>query len=193
MTKEAGSERAAQTKQIIKEAFIELYRVKAINNISVKELTNRAGFNRGTFYIYYQDIYGLLGEIEEEILQELHKIGNKIKGYDISSFNPDEPLPALLEILKYLKSRNRYIEALLGENGDPSFSVKFKDLMKQYLFAKIKIENKEYGQYSEYLLEYMASAYIGTFIYWVQKGMEIAPEELALFLGKIVFKGPVNI
>lgn len=193
LPKEADSERVIQTKRIIKDAFIELYKVNTIDNISVKELTNKAGFNRGTFYIHYQDIYDLLSEIEEEVLSEFQKLGIKIKDYDISSFDPKEPIPATSEVLKYLKSNRNYMEALLGKNSAPSFSTKWKNIVKQHLLAKLKIENRSYRGYSDYLLELILSATIGVVTYWVQTGMKMPPEELALLLSNSIIKGPLNI
>lgn len=190
LPKETDSEKVIKTKKIIKDAFIEIYKLKTIDSISVKEITNKVGFNRGTFYIHYDDIYDLLREVEDEVLSEFHKVGHKIKEYNISHFDPKEPIPAMLEILKYMKSKRNYIEALLGQNGYPSFSIKCKNIMKQYIFTKLKIENEKY---SDYLLEYIISGNIGVVIYWVQTGMVIPAEELALLLGKIIIKGPFNI
>lgn len=190
MTKETYSQRVVKTKKILKDAFIELYKVKTIDGISVKELTNNVGFNRGTFYIHYDDIYDLLREVEDELLSEFHKVGSKIKDYNISTFSPNEPIPAMLEILKFIKSRSNYFEALLGQNASTSFSIECKNVMKQYIFTKLKIEST---RYRDYLLEYITSANVGVIIHWIQTGMKIPPEELALLLSKIIIKGPFNV
>ena len=48
------------TKQIIKDSFWELYKEKKIENITVKDITQKAGFNRSTFYAYFTDVYDIL-------------------------------------------------------------------------------------------------------------------------------------
>ncbi len=50
-----------------------LYAQKPIEKISIKEITELAGYNRGTFYLYYNDVYDLLHQIEEEILGENYR------------------------------------------------------------------------------------------------------------------------
>ena len=50
----------------IKQAFWELLTSKPIEDISIGELTMRAGCNRGTFYYYYTDIYDLLARVVNE-------------------------------------------------------------------------------------------------------------------------------
>ncbi|MBY9081167.1 TetR/AcrR family transcriptional regulator C-terminal domain-containing protein [Paenibacillus sp. HN-1] len=191
MSKDTDSERVKMTKKKMKDAFVEILKVKTIDNITVKELTNKVGVNRGTFYIHYQDIYSLWGEIEEETLAEIHKLGSVIKDYELTDAEDlQEPIPATLEVLHYLKSNENYIQALLGQNGMSSFTLKWKAVMKQYLFSKAIFENKEYN---EYLLEFLLSANIGVIVFWVQSGMKISPEELALLLKKMIIKGPLNV
>lgn len=48
-----------QTKACLREAFWTLYTKKPIEKISIKEITDLAGYNRGTFYLYYKDVYDL--------------------------------------------------------------------------------------------------------------------------------------
>lgn len=70
MKKESNDHRVRITKLLIRRSFTDLLKTKPIQSISVKELSDRAGINRGTFYTHYQDIYALLEEIENEMLIE---------------------------------------------------------------------------------------------------------------------------
>ncbi|MNB82042.1 hypothetical protein D3C75_288420 [compost metagenome] len=99
------------------DAFVEILKVKTIDNITVKELTNKVGVNRGTFYIHYQDIYSLWGEIEEETLAEIHKLGSVIKDYELTDAEDlQEPIPATLEVLHYLKSNEIIFKPFWGKD-----------------------------------------------------------------------------
>lgn len=51
--------RARVTQILIQKALTKLLREKPIHRISVKELCEEAGINRGTFYAHYTDIYDL--------------------------------------------------------------------------------------------------------------------------------------
>ncbi len=61
--------RPATAKLEIREAFWRLYTAKPISKISVKDICALAGYNRGTFYRYYSDVYEVLESIENEILR----------------------------------------------------------------------------------------------------------------------------
>ena len=56
-----------ETKQMLTEAFFELYKEHPINKITIKNVVEKAGFHRSTFYEYYTDIYDLLEQEEQEI------------------------------------------------------------------------------------------------------------------------------
>ena len=58
------------TKMLIRHTFTDLLRQKPIQSISIKELCDGAGINRGTFYAHYNNIYDLLKKMEEEMLTD---------------------------------------------------------------------------------------------------------------------------
>ena len=64
--------RVRVTKILIRHAFLQLLKEKPLQSITVRELCQSAGINRGTFYTHYRDIYDLMHQIEEEMTQEFH-------------------------------------------------------------------------------------------------------------------------
>ncbi len=67
--------RKQRTKNSIINAFIQLRAKKPLEKITVKELSELAYINKATFYTYYQDIYDLSEQLEDEaITTMLHDI-----------------------------------------------------------------------------------------------------------------------
>ena len=67
--------RKQRTKNSIINAFIQLRSKKPLEKITVKELAELAYINKATFYTYYQDIYDLSEQLEDEaITNMLHDI-----------------------------------------------------------------------------------------------------------------------
>lgn len=56
--------RVKRTKKILYEALLTLMQNKAINKITVKELTELADINRKTFYLHYTDIFDMIDQIK---------------------------------------------------------------------------------------------------------------------------------
>ncbi len=68
----------SETKDLTREAFVtaffQLAEIKNINQITIREITNRAGYNRTTFYRYFEDVYALIEYVEDEFIQNAKKI-----------------------------------------------------------------------------------------------------------------------
>ena len=58
-----SDQRTRLTRMLIRQAFTSLLKEKPVQSISVKELCERAGINRGTFYAHYTDIYDLMRQM----------------------------------------------------------------------------------------------------------------------------------
>ena len=58
--------RVRRTKKLLTQALTQLLQEKQINEITVKELTDLADMNRGTFYLYYKDIFDMLEKLSEK-------------------------------------------------------------------------------------------------------------------------------
>ncbi len=66
--------RAVRSRQSIDQAFGELLREKGFQAITVQDITERAGLNRGTFYAHFPDKYALLDDrIRQGFLAEIDK------------------------------------------------------------------------------------------------------------------------
>jgi AcrR family transcriptional regulator len=63
--------RAQRTRQMLRQAFIEVVQEKGMLTASVQEITERANVSRGTFYAHYADKYALVDAIIREEFQRL--------------------------------------------------------------------------------------------------------------------------
>ncbi|HJA28303.1 TetR/AcrR family transcriptional regulator [Thermophilibacter provencensis] len=114
-----------QTRANLRQAFWELYAERPVEKISVREITDRAGYNRATFYLYYHDVYELLEEIEETVLGNIERLVNErlLKG-DKLDFSQHMGL-----ILRLAGRSRDYTRVLLGPHGDPAFSRRLKEII----------------------------------------------------------------
>ena len=59
------------TRRAIKETFTALLEERPLNDITVKDIVERCGINRNSFYYHFQDIPSLLDEIITEETEKL--------------------------------------------------------------------------------------------------------------------------
>ena len=80
MAAQKEDRRIRRTKRLLRQALAELMNEKDFKDITVKEITDRADLNRGTFYFHYTDTYDLREKIEDELVQEFQEV--------LSSYQP---------------------------------------------------------------------------------------------------------
>lgn len=68
MTERKENRSARRSRRMIRQAFGELLREREFSKITVTDIVERADLNRSTFYAHYPDIYGIVDEMQEEIL-----------------------------------------------------------------------------------------------------------------------------
>ena len=182
------SQRVLETKERIRDAFFELYAAKKIERISIKEITEIAQLNRGTFYVYYKDIYDLLEKTEDEFIEELIE---KVKGVATQIIR-DGDIFSIMPPLSFYEKYGKYLRVLLGKNGDPNFIFKIKTIMKKTIVELFHQEQIPLIPSQEYVMEFMASAQIGLISYWLQKDMELSVEELGNLVKQLLLHGPIG-
>lgn len=158
------------TRQNLLDAFWEIYAVKRIEKITVKEITSRAGYNRSTFYEYFTDVYHLLDELEGELIPTIH---------ELPAFSTDSGIIGIpLESFMELYDKNsKYYSVLLGPKGDPAFSSKLKTQIKSSLLSYFQTISNNTCEL-DYTLEYILSAMVGVMSYWFSNEQDISKEQL---------------
>lgn len=195
MSEKSTDRRIIRTKRLIRDALTELMEEKGFEGITVRDLTEKAAINRGTFYLHYHDKYDLLEQSEAEILTEIEKIALTINPTDFMNFNSEnEPFPFIVNLFEFFHENSSFMKVILGPKGDASFQGKLKDFIKQTFFQNImsKIKRENLLVPVDYLFAYVSSAHLGVIQHWLESGMEKSPREIAMILSRITLLGPRN-
>ena len=71
-----------ETKQAIKNAFIQQVEEVGFERVTVKNLALVAEINRGTFYLHYSDKYDVMEDLRQELLKELERYVKHVQPLD---------------------------------------------------------------------------------------------------------------
>jgi AcrR family transcriptional regulator len=93
--------RIERTRQMLRQAFIEVVREKGFAATSIQDITERANVNRGTFYLHFSDKYMLLdAHIREDFRHRLANIPPPTTQLDSKTLRP-----LIQTILEYLEKK----------------------------------------------------------------------------------------
>ncbi|MDY2656219.1 MAG: TetR/AcrR family transcriptional regulator, partial [Candidatus Limiplasma sp.] len=119
--------RVRRTKKLLTQALTELMQQKQVKEITVTELTDLADMNRGTFYLYYKDIFDMLEHIEDNMFQALNEILERHEKENVVQ----ETEPILRDILGFIEENQEMVRVLLSPHGDMNFLHRLNDVLRE--------------------------------------------------------------
>ena len=179
--------RTRVTKMLIRRAFTDLLRVKPVQSISIKELCEKAGVNRGTFYAHYASVHDLLMQMEDEMLSEINEVLASLlpeDGGDVSS------LRISTELFQCLKDNADLCTVTLGDFGDKSFAMRMLNMGWEKCFdAYSRYFRDASPKQIAYFYAFVSEGCIGLLRRWLREGMTTSAEDIAALAEKLILQG----
>lgn len=159
---EKENQRIKLTKRIFKDTLIELLKEKAVHNIKVKELCDKAELNRTTFYKYYENIYDVLADVEYDVLKDSEECINEIE-----DINESQIKNTLYKQLCNIQKNKDVYYLLLINSADNEFYEKLMKTTVDFLKKKIEQANIDLGENYEYIFSYIIAGTIDIIKRWL--------------------------
>ena len=178
--------RVRKTRRQLRECLITLLKEKKVQDITVRELTDMAYLNRGTFYLHYKDVFDLLEKTEAELQEDFNQLVRKHDAVDLKQ----RPSVIFNEIYYLVYDNADLIEILLGENGDLSFVNRLKQLIREKCLKDwMEVFRSGNAAAFDAFFSFIVSGCIGLVQYWLQTGLKETPEQMAKLTEHIITKG----
>lgn len=165
-------------------AAVSLLEERPLDKITVRDITDRCGLTRNTFYYHFQDIYDLLGYIfREEADATLEKYSVKADWKGV-----------FLDILSYLKKKKKMIEHVYYSNHREELEFYVQQVVRTYALRFIEIETADQevsGHVKETVADFYRNAFVGATFQWVREGMKTAPSVMAALYDNM-FRGTLQ-
>ncbi len=171
--------RTVRSHQMLVDALIDCMETKNAAAISVCELTEKAGLNRTTFYLHFQDMPDFFDKIIGKTVNGLIDAANTGKGDGKrGDFLPDS---YYVNYFLYIKKNKRLFQAMLGENGLPVFRERLVDMGIQAYTQLLGPYRAELEKHIELdiLVCYIISAHTGLIDYWLRTDCKYSAEYMA--------------
>ncbi|GAB3064670.1 TetR/AcrR family transcriptional regulator [Salinicoccus sesuvii] len=184
------SSRKEETRKNLLDAFWSLYIEKPIEKITVRDITDLAGYNRGTFYTYFSDVYEVLEIQKAALMPTEDMLIDPLKELRNNDGKIQESINGVSE---YLKDHGERIAILLGPGGDPKFTHELKARVRGIIMNFVRELNIRETEEYEYLIEYHVSGMINMYQLWVENESNISEETLKQLYERISHEGSLSI
>lgn len=163
------------TKRRLRESLLTLLEQKPINEVTVRELTELADVNRGTFYFHYQDVYDLLRSMEDDFFEQFDRT---LSGF-VPSFEA-EGTPYLHAVFSFLDENRTFCRIMLSPHGDMQFvQLVMQRVDKQCsyfwkMFAP-EADEKRFSMYNAFII----NGWVGLIREWVNDRRDFTVESIS--------------
>ncbi|MGO4494932.1 TetR/AcrR family transcriptional regulator C-terminal domain-containing protein [Paenibacillus sp. 2RAB27] len=174
--------RVLRTRQLLKDAFVELLQEMDIEKISVNRIAERATINRVTFYLHYRDIPDMLEKMADEMIEDINRILNNASANQIAK--EEEDWPMLVNLLEHFAEHAKFYKVVLASRRTPIFTDRMLRLLTELVTSRIERMGDESvlataGIQKDIAIWYGSSALIGTIVAWLRQDMPYTPVYLA--------------
>ena len=180
------------TRKNLMDAFWKLYLTKPVEKISVREITDIAGYNRGTFYLYFKDVYDVLEQIENDVLEVVEREAKRYAGVFCNESAEVDISAATSAAVDIFECCDYKPFILLSDRGDPRFEKAIKEKMHKHIEAKVNRNTNADETTKEYIIHFMVSGILGIIKKWYGDGMVIPMEEHLAAVCNVLL-GPRNM
>lgn len=174
---EVLSNRQNRTKEHLKLALMELIKEKGYHAISVKDIVNKAAYNRSTFYVHYHDKIDLAENLLECMMTGLwdsvgqpHIPGQKVYTTKINkqSFN----------IVSYIYKHRNFFELIKYDDTLPGLHTTFPQTILKIYQEKFIFETiNNIPVNMDYFKRYTAYGFYGLIQNWITSDFHESQEE----------------
>jgi len=178
----------AQTRRNFIDAYWDLYSSDRADKITVRMITDRAGYNRGTFYAYFSDIDDLHQQMEDELLPSEENF-EKLKKATVSKNSRE-----IMEIFTQMdRTIGKKLSFLLGPKGSLSFQSKLKSSLKRLILKHLPLDLQKKESVIDYKTDMLCGIFYETVRYWYDQGnRQFTAEEMTTLMLQMIFSGLVE-
>ena len=181
--------RVRRTKKLLTQALTQLLQEKQVKEITVKELTELADMNRGTFYLYYKDIFDMLEKIEDGLFTSLDAIMDRHEEEALTA----QTKPMLLDLFSFIQENREMCRVLLSANGDMNFLHRLNEVVREKCRSTWLAMRKGQDEDAfDYHYSFVIFGCAGLIRAWVNRDCPESAEEMAEMADRMIQRGSLT-
>jgi AcrR family transcriptional regulator len=170
--------RVQRTRQLLKDALLNLIQKKGYSSISIQDLTDQANLGKATFYKHYKDKDELLYESMDSVLKELKE---KILLLPNVSWSVYDPRPLRLTY-EFVAENAIFIKVMMQDPGGLIFFQLLQKIVTDLVIQSMKMDLQNMHTQPLVPLEFLSNHYAGSMLatieWWVSNDMSYSIDEM---------------
>ena len=173
-----GDRRVVRTRRLLKEALLDLIGEKGYEEITIRDITDRADIGYATFFRHYEGKDDLMLEIFSEIVEELESLPDK---HAENYFEQEGYL-----LFQHVKDNLALYRGILDSH---KFTKQLRERMSEMVQYHLSHHNDQGYNHIiplEIAANHMLSSILGLIEWWISHGMPYPIERMAVIYDRLV-------
>lgn len=165
---------AVRSKKMIKTAFATVLQNKEIDKVTVTDIVNEAGINRGTFYLHYKGIADLVEDIQDEIAEKFLSI---LEGFE--EYNTDSLVKIMIPRMNNILEEDLdYYRLLINSKQYGKFALKQKRVLIGVIAKASGYNGDINNPLMKAMINYITGGVVSIYSDWFAGNIDCTLEEL---------------
>ncbi|WP_186375547.1 TetR/AcrR family transcriptional regulator [Paenibacillus xylanexedens] len=184
--------RARRTQDAIIAAAVSLILEKRADALTIRDITERADYNRGTFYLHFPGKPELLQFLLEDFLQGLGQ-AYATPYANLTEVDMTGLLPSTMPVFEYIENHQDQFKALMTMHGD--MALRINNVFREYLTQDFILVTEDSEQVINYdiMLSYLVSATVGVIMHWAETGFKYSAHYMGEQLTALINIKPTRL
>lgn len=178
--------RVIRTRQMLRESLMSLIPELGYDNLTIQDITDRAGLNRATFYLHYKDKHDLITQIIDSVLDELASV------LDASQRSTDDLQQIFVHVFQHVAKNGVFYQVMLQESSVADYVHRIQSHIQEIGMRALMAGNqpeREMLTPPELYITFIGWAYIGVVKWWVLNKMPYSAEYMAAQFIRLTISG----
>ncbi len=170
--------RVRRTHKLLWEALVAELSVRPFEEITVKDICERAMVHRTTFYKHYEDKYALLEQGMRQMYDVLVAEVNALS----KAFSVYDPTPTFIHLFDHAVRHQHFYKLMLCGEGVGKFQMLVKGYIVKDTESKLTAltpANQSLAVPAAIYAQFFAGAFLSTLTWWLENNMPYTPEQMA--------------
>jgi AcrR family transcriptional regulator len=187
--------RVRRTRKLLRDALVRLIETHGFEHLTVNAIADAAMINRVTFYRHFRDKNDLLERCMDDVFEEL--IGSRKPPVLEHHLDPMQaPLQNLVMVFEHVAYNADFYRVMLGQAGAGAFTARLRRYLEQEIETRLRFLRQNAAPPAVPVgldICFIASAYLGAIVWWLEHGSVYTPEQMAAYLLTLTVKGPYAV
>jgi len=179
--KDKNDRRSQRTRQALGDALVELMMERGYDDVSIKDIIDRANVGRSTFYSHYADK-------DELFVGQLDRLMEVLSRHIPQELSDENPFFPSLGLFQHIKGQWKLYRILAWGSGVDVLTKHLQRIMSEKIEQRLLANGQDYDVPVPILANFLSGSFLSLVKWWLDNKMTYSPEQMDEMFQKLALR-----